>query len=97
MWGGAGGVIRDLKVRMFANLDMFPTCPLSSSWLFVNLSLSKDTTCFIHWAPLAGESGWTWILGGELGSALPATTQLLVWNAYLRIKISQISKLGMLD
>ena len=32
---------------------------------------------------LAGLSGCTWILGGELGSALPATTQLEVWNAYL--------------
>jgi len=25
--------------------------------------------------PAAGESGCTWILGGEMGSALPATTQ----------------------
>ena len=61
------------------------TCPFSSNWLLVSLSLSKETTCFIHWAPFAGESGWTWIRGGELGSALPATTQLEVWNAYLEM------------
>ena len=42
-------------------------------------------TCFIQCAPLAGESGWRCILGGELGSALPATTQLEVWKAYLHI------------
>lgn len=52
------------------------TCPLSSNWLFVNFSLSKDTVCFIHCAPVAGLSGCTCILGGETGSALPATTQL---------------------
>lgn len=52
------------------------TCPLSSNWLLVSLSLSKDTTCFIQWVPLVGESGWTWILGGEFGSAFPATIQL---------------------
>ena len=28
------------------------TWPLSSNWLLVSLSLSKETTCFIHWAPL---------------------------------------------
>lgn len=53
-----------------------PTWPLSSSWLLVNFNLSKDTTCFIHWAPVAGESGCTCMRGGEMGSALPATTQL---------------------
>lgn len=52
------------------------TCPLSSNWLFVNFNLSKEITCFIHVWPLAGESGWTCILGGEIGSALPATIQL---------------------
>lgn len=34
------------------------TCPLSSNKLLVSLSLSKETICFIHWAPRAGESGW---------------------------------------
>lgn len=58
-----------------------PTCPCSSSWLFVNFSLSNEIVCFIQVVPLAGESGWTWILGGEIGSAFPATTQLDVWNA----------------
>lgn len=52
------------------------TCPFSSSWLFVNFNLSNDTICFIHVLPGAGESGCTWIRGGEIGSALPATTQL---------------------
>lgn len=33
-------------------------------WLLVNFNLSKLTTCFIQCNPLAGESGWTWILGG---------------------------------
>ena len=42
------------------------TCPLSSSWWLVSLSLSKLTTCFIHWAPLAGESGCTWILNKNI-------------------------------
>lgn len=60
--------------------EMKLTCPLSSSWLLVSFSLSNETTCFVHCEPLAGESGWTWILGGELGSDLPATTQLeLQW------------------
>lgn len=58
------------------------TCPLSSSWLFVNFNLSKEIGCFIQWAPLAGLSGCTWILGGDTGSARPATTQALLWNAY---------------
>ena len=40
----------------------------------------------------AGESGWTWILGGELGSALPATTQLEVWNAYLGNAVGKLGK-----
>ena len=49
---------------------------------------SGSSKCYIqnsltNKATFAGESGWTWILGGELGSALPATTQLDVWNAYL--------------
>ena len=65
------------------------TCPLSSSWLLVSFSLSNETTCFVHWEPLAGESGWTWILGGELGSDLPATTQLEL--RYNQIQSNQIS------
>lgn len=52
------------------------TCPLSSIWLLVNLSLSNDTTCFNHCPPDAGESGWICTLGGDIGSDLPATTQL---------------------
>ena len=52
------------------------TCPFSSSKLLVNFSLSKETTFFIHAAPVWGESGWTWKRPGQCGSAFPATTQL---------------------
>ena len=47
------------------------TWPLSSRRWLVSLSLSKDTICFIHCVPLAGESGCTWIRPGMCGSALP--------------------------
>lgn len=57
-------------------LVLILACPLSSSWLLVSLSLSKEMTCLDHWAPEAGESGWTWTLGGDTGSAFPATTQV---------------------
>lgn len=59
------------------------TCPLSSSRLLVSLRLSKDTVCFIHWAPQAGESGWKCILLGATTSARPATNQEELWKAYL--------------
>lgn len=39
----------------------------------MSLSLSKEVTCLVQAEPLAGESGCTWMRGGELGSALPAT------------------------
>lgn len=64
-----------LEMNGTCNLYLL-TCPLSSIWLLVNFSLSKETTCFIHWAPVAGLSGCTCILGGETGSAFPAITQL---------------------
>ena len=59
------------------------TCPLSSSRLLVSLSASKETVCFIHWAPLAGESGWKCILPGVATSARPATSHDELWKAYL--------------
>lgn len=59
------------------------TCPLSSSGLLVSLSQSKETVCFIHWAPLAGESGWKWTLPGGEASPRPATNQEELWKAYL--------------
>lgn len=40
------------------NSSFVLTCPLSSRRLLVNFSLSNETICFIHCAPLAGESGW---------------------------------------
>lgn len=49
----------------------------------VSLSLSKDTIWRIHWAPLAGESGWKCTRPGVAGSALPATSQAELWKAYL--------------
>jgi len=58
------------------------TCPLSSSRLLVSLSLSNEMICFIHWAPLAGESGCTWMRPGMCGSGFPATTQLEEWKLY---------------
>ena len=59
-----------------------------TNWAFV----SKIACLESYSVTLAGESGWTWILGGEFGSAFPATTQLEVWNAYLRNKhVWQIS------
>lgn len=71
------------------------TCPLSSIWLLVSFNLSKETTCFIHCAPVAGLSGWTWILGGDTGSAFPATTQLELDAKEMRenLKLLQI-KMG---
>ena len=50
----------------FSDCILFITCPFSSIWWLVSLSLSKLTTCFIHWAPLAGESGCAWILNKNI-------------------------------
>lgn len=50
----------------------------------MSLSLSKDTICRIHWAPLAGESGWKWTRPGAAGSARPAASQDELWKAYLQ-------------
>ena len=50
----------------FGYCILFITCPFSSIWWLVSLSLSKLTTCFIHWAPLAGESGCAWILNKNI-------------------------------
>ena len=52
------------------------TCPcLSSEILFVSFNLWKETTFCIHCSPVAGLSGWMYILFGISGSAFPATTQ----------------------
>lgn len=59
------------------------TCPLSSKRLLVSLRRSKETVCFIHWDPLAGESGWKCTLPGGEVSPRPATTQEELWKAYL--------------
>lgn len=58
------------------------TWPFSSNWLLVNFNLSNEIICFIHVLPGAGESGCKCMRGGDTGSALPATTQLELWNEY---------------
>lgn len=49
------------------------TWPNGSRWLLVSFSFWKDTSCLIQWAPVAGESGWTYSRPGIAGSALPVT------------------------
>lgn len=41
------------------------TCPCWSSSLFVSLTFSKETICFISCSPVNGESGWTYSLSEE--------------------------------
>ena len=48
--------------------------------LFVSLSLWKETTFCIHCSPVAGLSGWMYILLGISGSALPAINHWLRLN-----------------
>jgi len=48
--------------------------------LLVSLSLWNETGLLIHCSPVAGESGWMYILLGISGSALPATSQHEFWN-----------------
>ncbi|MPC43823.1 hypothetical protein E2C01_037478 [Portunus trituberculatus] len=45
--------------------------------LLVSFSLWNETTFCIHCSPVAGLSGWIYILLGISGSALPATIHLL--------------------
>ena len=59
--------------------------------LLVSLSLWKETTLFIHCSPVAGESGWMYILLGISGSALPETIHLLLWNLYLQSSTATMS------
>ena len=60
-------------------------------WLLVNFIFWKETTCRIHCDPVPGESGWTKILVGMRGSALPVTDHSELWNLYL------LSSAGMLS
>ena len=39
------------RIEMETKINEELTWPLSSNWLLVSLSLSKETTCFIHCAP----------------------------------------------
>ena len=67
------------------------TCPIWSMWLLVNFIFWKETTWRIHCDPVPGESGWTKILVGIRGSALPVTDHSELWNLYL------LSSAGMLS
>lgn len=64
------------------------TCPCLSISLLVNLTFSKETTCFLNWSPVYGASGWIHRRFGEGGSALPATSQEDRWYAYLYLLLS---------
>lgn len=75
-------VLRDKNMQDWPKREWL-TCPLSSKRLLVSLRVSKDTVCFIHWPPQAGESGWKCILLGAMTSARPATNQDELWKAYL--------------
>lgn len=59
--------------------------------LFVSLSLWKLTTFDIHCSPVAGLSGWMYILFGISGSAFPATIQRELWNLYLQSSAATMS------
>lgn len=75
-------VLKDKNIQDWLKREWL-TCPLSSIRLLVSLRVSKDTVCFIHWPPQAGESGWKCILLGAMTSARPATNQDELWKAYL--------------
>ena len=63
------------------------TNPCLSEILFVSFSLWKETTFCIHCSPVAGESGWMYILLGISGSAFPATIHRLKipqYNYFMR-------------
>lgn len=61
-------------------------------WLLVSFIFWNDTTCLIHWEPVPGESGWTKILVGISGSALPVTDHSELWNLYLLSSAAMRSK-----
>lgn len=58
------------------------TNPCLSEMLLVSFSLWKVTTLDIHCSPVAGLSGWMYILFGISGSAFPATIHRELWNLY---------------
>ena len=59
------------------NKSLILTKPCLSVMLLVSFSLWNETTFCIHCSPVAGLSGWIYILLGISGSALPATIHLL--------------------
>ena len=61
------------------------TRPCLSEMLLVSLSLWKEMIFCIHCSPVAGLSGWMYILFGISGSALPAITH--------RLKIEKVRKI----
>lgn len=67
------------------------TYPCLSEILFVSFSLWNETDFCIQCSPVAGESGWMYILFGISGSALPATIHLELWNLYLQSSTGTMS------
>ena len=63
-------------------IDEQLTCPFWSRLLFVSLTFWNEISCFIHCAPVAGESGCMKSFEGSWGSALPATFHSLPVNLY---------------
>lgn len=74
---------RDRRISRFK-----VTCPFLSISLLVSLTFSKETTCFLSWSPVNGESGWGYSLAGAGGSAFPATNHDDLWYAYLYLLLS---------
>lgn len=83
-------MFRSMQIRKKHTLDEL-TNPCLSEMLFVSLSLWKFTTFDIHCSPVAGLSGWMYILFGISGSAFPATIQRELWNLYLQSSAATIS------
>lgn len=57
------------------------TCPCSSISLFVSLTFSNESGCFISCSPVKGASGCIHSLVGAGGSAFPDTSQVERWYA----------------
>lgn len=67
------------------------TNPCLSEILLVSFSLWNVTTFDIHCSPVAGLSGWIYILFGISGSAFPATIHRELWNLYLQSSAATMS------
>lgn len=70
------------KRKFYRREAMKLTNPCLSEMLLVSFSLWKVSTLDIHCSPVAGLSGWMYILFGISGSAFPATIHRELWNLY---------------